>query len=254
VEKEVEQKVARSDLAAGKIDDTAARIVNSLFAEESDPEVVPPPTKRGAPVEAEPEPEIAPVQRETPTDRGRLLWGRYKPRPKWKWAMFGVSVGLMTLAGTALLVTGIPVAQSNKRKGFLYKKVEDKAFASLEDDNPNNDVDPDTVASLCEGEGSGTDIFGPAPGEENLPPDQHTGVRNAEVARQCNVGKAWAQATTISAIALGVTAASTIVFTTLLFVHREKPGASALLRREFRLGAAPAREGRGLTFGAGMRF
>src|SRR5690606_36603769 len=133
--------------------------------------------------------------------------------PRWKWVAFGVSAGLMGLSAVALAVTSIPVAQSNRRKGFLYEKLEAKAAASLENGLTIDDVHPDKVRDLC------LDAEGSHGALEVLDADDgvaQPGVRNVEVGRECRKGQAWANVATASGIALGVFTVTTAIFTTLL--------------------------------------
>jgi hypothetical protein len=164
----------------------------------------------------------------------------------------------MGLSAVALAVTGIPVARSRNEKGFLYENVVDEARLSLEDDNPDNNVDPDVVLEICASEpGSGGALEVTGRGTEQppgTPMSEWNGVRNADVAKRCNNGESWAKIATASAIAFGVFTVTTAAFTTLMFVHREKPAASALLRRGVTLGAAPNTTGDGFVLGGGLRF
>lgn len=248
VEKNVSRKVKSSELQPDVIDATATAIVDSMFPDETDDGALTGPfgeTDTGTgdePIADEPE---------KPRRKSGLVWGPYKPRPRWKWVAFGVSAGLMGLSAVALAVTGIPVAQSNRRKGFLYEKLEAKAAASLENDSTIDDVNPDTVLDLC------SDAQGSHGALEVLDEDDgvaQPGVRNVEVGRECRKGQAWANVATASGIALGVFTVTTAIFTTLLFVHRESPAANAMLRHRVRLGAAPDLQGRGVSFTGGFHF
>ena len=188
---------------------------------------------------------------ERPRRKSGLVWGPYKPRPAWKWAAFGVSAGLMGLSAVALAVTGIPVAQSNNRKGFLYDRLEEKAQASLMNSSTIDDVNPEVVLDICsdvEGSGGALEVLDESDGVAT------PGVRNVEVGRECRKGQAWANVATASGIALGVFTLTTAIFTTLLFVHRESPAVNAMVRRKVHVGATPDLEGRGVSFTGGFKF
>jgi hypothetical protein len=59
----------------------------------------------------------------------------------------------------------------------------------------------------------------------------------------CNKGDALAKVSTVGWIATGVFLGATLVFTTLLFVHKRGPNTMALQRRGFSMGMAPNRGG-----------
>ena len=98
------------------------------------------------------------------------------------------------------------------------------------DDDPNNDVTY-WQGDICE------DAVG----------------KSDAVIAQCDKGKTLAGATTGALGAGGVFTAATIAFTTLMFVHREKPGMAKLRQRGFNIGAAPTPTG-GFMVGGGLRF
>ena len=78
-------------------------------------------------------------------------------------------------------------------------------------------------------------------------------IANADVTRVCIKADNLATAATASWIATGVFAASTVVFTTLLFVHKDKKTAAKLLEHDVGLGGAPLRDG-GFVLGGSLRF
>jgi hypothetical protein len=124
-----------------------------------------------------------------------------------------------------------------KPNGPVYKKM-----LKLAEDSYTNDLDGDEVAY-----GEGEDVCANA--RESL----GDGVTNAAVANQCSRGERMATATTGMLVLGGIALASTIAFTTLMFVHREKPGMAKLRQRGFNFGAAPTMTG-GFMVGGGMRF
>jgi hypothetical protein len=247
VEKNVSRKVKGSELQPDVIDATATAIVNSMFPDETDDGELPVGGTSDSGVGEEPITD----EPERPRRKSGLVWGPYKPRPAWKWATFGVSAGLMGLSAIALAVTGIPVAQSNNRKGFLYDRLEEKAEASLMNSSTIDDVNPEVVLDIC------SDVEGSGGALEKLDESDGVatpGVRNVEVGRECRKGQAWANVATASGIALGVFTVTTAIFTTLLFVHKESPAVNAMVRRKVHIGATPDLEGRGVSFTGGFKF
>lgn len=247
VEKNVSRKVKGSELQPDVIDATATAIVSSMFPDETHEGDLPGPTLADG---SEGDDPITDEPARPRRDSG-LVWGPYKPRPAWKWGLFGVSAGLMGLSAIALAVTGIPVAQSNRRKGFLYDDLEEKAQASLTNSSTIDDVDPDGVLDICssrEGSGGALEVLDADDGVAT------PGVRNVEVGRACRKGQGWAKVTIGAGVALGVFTVTTAIFTTLLFVRRESPAANAMVRRKVRIGASPDLQGRGVSFTGGFNF
>jgi hypothetical protein len=115
------------------------------------------------------------------------------------------------------------------------------AQASLTDDRPSNDIDPNTEGDLCP--------IAKAPPDPTRPDE----VTNAEVTRICLKGENLASAATISWVATGVFAVSTALFTTLLFVHKNDAKVAKLIEHDLGLGGAPLQEG-GFVFGGSFRF
>jgi hypothetical protein len=238
----VEQTVALP-LDADALDDaalpgTAARAADLLFPDTAASELPALDPATDDPV-ATAEPAAA-VEGEP----GELVWGPYRPRPRWKWATFGVSTALLGAGLVALMVTTIPVVQSNRRRGFLYERLEAAALDSLEDSSMLNDVDPSMALDICSnapGSGGAREVLDETDGAAS------PGVRNVTVARECQRGDSWAKASTGSVIFTSVMAVSTIVFTTLLFVRRV-PGEP---RMSF--GIAPDPDGGAHVVG-GLRF
>jgi hypothetical protein len=111
--------------------------------------------------------------------------------------------------------------------------------------NDANDVDPNMTGDLCVAGRSTTDALGN--------PIVGGAVRNKQVADACTRADNVQIANYASFGVLGVGAALTVVFTTLLFVHKENGATRALKRHDVRLGAAPSNGG-GMTFTGGFRF
>ena len=79
------------------------------------------------------------------------------------------------------------------------------------------------------------------------------GVKNGEMTKICNKADGFASAATGAFVATGVFAAATVVFATLLFVHKNKPGVARLQRHNVTMGMAPMRGG-GAMVGGSLRF
>lgn len=212
-----------ADLAEAAIDDKASKIVLGLFPPTPEPVSAPPPA---------PEVVAATSDREATRADSKYVWGAYKPRPAWKWAGLGTGLGL-TAAGVGLIIgTGLTL------QGPLRDELLDAARDSLTDTdedgnlNPANDVnpyDPEISRDLC------------AAGRAE-PDDQPGRVTNASITSICNRADTME---TLNYAGIGIAAAgavTTIVFTTLLFVHRRNPRRAAWMER-FQLGATPGRGG-----------
>jgi hypothetical protein len=220
VKESVTAEYPASALEAGQVQATAKDLVNRVLGAE------PAATPEG-PTEPEAEPEPPPAG-------SKLVWGRYKDQPKWK------KVGLATSAAVTVLAFGASLGMFmawRRPNGPVYKKL-----LKLAEDSYDNTSSSDDVPY-----GAGEDIC------QNARKPLGGGVTNAAVADQCSRGEALAKATTASLVVGGVALASTIAFTTLLFVHRERPGMAKLHQRGVNFGAAPTFGG-GFVVGGGMRF
>jgi hypothetical protein len=188
----------------GVIDQTAKDLVDQMLGAEPEPEPEP----------ETPTPMPGPVVDEPADDGGSsLVWGRHDAA-RWK------KIGLATSGALTVVSIGAAVATSLmiRRNGPVYNDLIDAANASLDDDTPGNDVNPNTMQDLC-------DVA------RTSPPGEMGTVTNKPVAEVCRRGDTLATVATASWIGAGVFAASTIAFTTLLFVHKEKKdGATAKLR------------------------
>jgi hypothetical protein len=205
-------EVGRDELLAPKLEATSERVAASLFGERL------------------PQPEAAAP---APAAEGRLVWGNYSPRPAWKWAGLGVSAGLLVAGVVTGAVTSAMLG--GKLRDDLVQAAED----SLTDGKPANDVDPSVEQDLCVA-------------ARAEPPGEPGTVTNAAVTDVCNRGDAIAATATGSWIATGILAVPTVIFTVLLFVHRERPAAARLRRHGVFAGASPFRGGAGVA--AGFRF
>ena len=219
-----------TELSADAVSDanvraTAKDIVTQVLGPEAAAEPV---------VTAEPEVE-APRE-----DKSKLVWGRYDA-PKWKKAGLAASAALTVVSLGVAIGTYLAIRKPN---GPVYKDLVKAAKASPDDINTNNNISPfDTDAmgrpiDLCKA--------ARAPAGEGK-------VTNVAMSKICDKGDALATTATAGFIATGIFAASTVVFTTLLFVHRNKTGVAKLQKHGLTLGAMPLRGG-GAIVGGVVRF
>lgn len=201
-------------LADGSLNATAKDIAAKVLGPE---EVAPPPvvgpTVEGPQVE-EPPP---------PAKEGKWKWGKYDA-PTWKKA------GLGTMAALTVVSFGVGLGtfMQIRKDGPLKQDLLDAANRSI---GEKNEVNPNTPGDLCELARETPD--GEDPGV----------VTNAEMVTICNKADTLATVSTVGWIATGVFLAGTLVFTTLLFVHKRGPSAAAMQRRGFSMSMAPSRGG-----------
>lgn len=245
VSHEASRTLAMADLNSESIAKTAASLLDQLYGLAPAPaEVPPPPTEPAAAGEGEGEAgdegSGKPARNDRadePRESGQLIWGPYSPRPTWKLAAVGVS-GALTVAA---LATAIGTTVAIGPNGPIRDDLLAAAARSITDDKPSNDVDPNTSQDLCP-------LARAAPD-----PTRPNEVTNAEMTNLCNKADTLATVATASWIATGVFAASTAVFTTLLFVHKDKAKAAKLIERDVGLGGAPLQAG-GFVLGGSFRF
>ncbi len=185
--------------------------------------------------EQAPEPEAAPppVVEEGPKEQPRKwVWGKYDA-PKWKKAGLAASA-VLTVASLGVAIGTYMMIRPG---GKLKKDLVAAANASFDDNKTSNDISPYSDKDLCVEARS--QVAG--------------GVKNGEMTKICNKADGLATAATAGFIATGIFAASTIVFTTLLFVHKNKPGVARLQKHGLSLGAMPLRSG-GAMVGGVVRF
>lgn len=236
--------LSAADLSPDKIDATAAKVIQSLLPKETDDEPLPATTD--TPVAPETQPETTPEPDKAPRQK-KYEWGREKPAPRWKKVGLGVTAGV----GGAALIAGIVMQALLRTK--LRNDLLDAVDESIDDDgdgipdtedtegNPGNDIDrgnPDLCKAARES------------------PNGDGKVRNKNVTQVCNRADG-IQKGSFAALAGGaVLGVAAIAFTVLLFVHKRKgsEGAAALLRRDFKLSAAPTFKGGGAQVGLGFRF
>jgi hypothetical protein len=223
IEQTVNAELAPGQLTDGTVQATAKELVVKMLGPE---EVAPPPV---APPATEPD---EPAPQDT---KRKWVWGRYDA-PKWKKAGLAASAALTVASLGVAIGTYILI----RPKGKYYNDLVDAANASLDDSSQSNNVNPNTSDDLCElarAEPPGGD-----PGE----------VTNASMTQICNKADTVAKVATAGFVATGVFAASTLVFATLLFVHKDNRAVARLQRRGVSFGVAPARGG--AMIGGGMRF
>jgi hypothetical protein len=186
----------------------------------------------GPEAKAAPEPEPEPVVEAPRDEKKKLVWGRHDAA-KWKKAGLAASAAL-TLVSLGVAIGTYMVIRPG---GKLKKDLVDAANRSPMDANPTNDINPYTNKDLCVE--ARTQVTG--------------GVKNGEMTKICDKADALATTATAGFIATGIFAASTLVFTTLLFVHRDKPGVAKMQKHGLTLGAMPLRSG-GVMVGGVVRF
>jgi hypothetical protein len=207
VQSHVSAAIPAYDLSDGSIENKAVDLLAQLW---------PLPTTQ-APAEPSTSPPFPAVaSADEPAERGKLRWGRHTPVPAWKWAGFGVSAGVMVV-GTVLAVAGTTrIAPGGKLERELFKEA-DESLTDLDQDgfpNTANDVDRSQGGDLC------ALAEAPPPGE----PDR---VTNRDVATVCREARLWTAATNTGIAFAVVGLVGVATFTTLMFVHRERPGARA---------------------------
>ncbi len=213
------KEIPASELEGDPLLATAAALAAELLGEA-------PPRPAAAGGEAAADPPAG----DQPKPSGKLVWGPYKPVPTWKYAVLGTSAALLAGSVVTAAVTSAMIAPNGPVRDDLLQAARD----SLDDANPNNDVDPNMSGDLCDF--ARTEPTG-EPGK----------VTNAAVTKVCNRADTLAKVATATWITTGIFAATTVASTVLLFVHRKAPSEHA-----FRLGAAASREGAYLS--ASMRF
>jgi len=198
------------DLEAANLDATAERVVVELLGERSVPAPVAVsggaatvPTTSVVAAPPPPAPVVSkPVQTDAGPRTGKIWWGLERPTPKWKWALFGTSVGLLAASSAAAI--GLSVSVRVRMRDRLVAAAND----SLTDESPVNDVDPSVVNDIC-------GYAREAP--DDTMPDF---VRNKSVVKECNIAETQEKGLYAAAAMAGISLAATLVFTGLLVMHR----------------------------------
>jgi len=237
IEAQTSEPITADEMSAGNIDAKALAIVNGLLGSEEDPEPVP---SAGTTLPDEPDDDEGDDTLPPDEPREKKFWfGRDENSPRWKKAGLGVGIALAALGLGGALGLGIPVLRSTNGQGALSDDIRSEAEASLDTVAP---VDPDQgTRQIC-------DQALNEPDPVNQPGD----VYNADVGRPCRRGQNMELGANISWGVFGLGMALTITFTTLLLVHKKEPSATALRRRNFRLGVSPNRGG--VSVGSHFRF
>ncbi|KIG12852.1 hypothetical protein DB30_00970 [Enhygromyxa salina] len=231
----IERTVTAEELGDAQLGATASGLIDALYKIEPSVEELPPTETTDGPDELGDASDVKPTK--PPPGERALIWGAYSPRPAWKWAGVGVS-GVLMVGGLGMAI-GATVAISPN--GPIRKELITAAENSLQDSKPGNDVDPNSTQDLCE--------LGRAAPDPSKPNE----VTNAEVTRVCIKADNMATVATAGWIATGVFAATTVVFTTLLFVHKNDKTAAKLRKHGVGFGGAPM-PGNGFTVGGSFRF
>ena len=231
VQESLSVPLAADALGSGVVDQTAKDLVDRMLGAEPEPE-------QPADIEPSEPSEPLPVYDEPVEDEsGGLVWGRHDAA-RWKKVGLATSAVLTVAAVGTGVATGLMIVEG----GSVQKELIDAAEKSLEDDKASNDINPyvSRGTNLC-------DIAETAEDGQK--------VTNAEVATVCRKGKTLAAVSTASFIGAGIFGLTTVVFTTLLFVHRKKTdGVAAKLRSHgAAVGISPTRDG-GAMVGGRWRF
>ncbi len=221
--------LSAAELSPDKIDATATKIIQSLLPKETDDENLTPSDTDPTP---EVEPEVEPEPEPEPRER-KYEWGLRKPVPKWKKVGLGVTAGV----GGAALIAGIAMQVVLKTK--LRNDLLDAVDASSADTNPDNDI-PRSSDDYCKA--------------ARVSPQDDGNVTNASVTRVCNKADGVYKGSLAALIGGAVLGAAAIAFTVLIFVRKKQgsDAAAAMLRRDFKLSAAPTRGG--FAGGVGFKF
>ncbi|MBV1857357.1 MAG: hypothetical protein KUG77_03020, partial [Nannocystaceae bacterium] len=196
-------------LAADNVDTTALEVVNSLYPRADAPLIAATPLD-------EP-PTVTDDQFEDEPTDDRYIWGPYKPRPAWKKVGLGISASVVVL-GTAASIAGW---------WYYKKKHEGKVLAAIERD-PNEAGGAESL-SYCRDLLKNEDPNAVEDEPRSFACQSFIGGRNVNVAG--------------AAVAV-VGGISTIVFTTLMFVHKNKhPESTSAKPPRFRLSGGPMRGG-----------
>jgi hypothetical protein len=234
---EIQRQLSAAELSEAALAKTAASLIDELYKIAPTVDELPPRDGGVDPSTGEPISDNESPIVDTPRSSGSLVWGPYSPRPTWKLVGVGVSGGLTVAA----LATAVGTSLAIGPNGSIRRELIAAAEASLLDDRPSNDVDPNTSGDLCE--------IARTPPDPSRPDE----VTNAQMTRICIKADNVATAATMSWVATGVFALSTIVFTTLLFVRKQDATVAKLREHKVGFGGAPLRDG-GFVLGGSFKF
>lgn len=220
--KTTDRTLRPNELGTETLNQVARSIVDELFAPAENKQ----PTPVAAPTAVTENAEHTPPANRTT----RYEWGPYQNRPRWKWAGFGVGVTLTVAGAAGALFTGLSLRNRLRDELEAAATAEEEAFPFRTLDDGSDWCDQAT---------------------QTLVTGVNAGVRNGEATRVCLEADIYRQLNWASFGVLAAGAVTTAVFTTLLFVHKKRPGSQAS-RHQFQLGAGPHRDGAIVT--GSMRF
>lgn len=242
--------LTEADLESRFIDTTAERLAMTLVPDAGSDT---PEAASGTLVESPPPPPPSgdPGDAGAPADegkgKGKIVFGIQRPTPRWKWAGFGTSVGLLVVGGAATVGMGVWLTRQD---GGFRGQLLDAAEASLTDQNPLNDIDPNSPegVNLCDYARER-----PTDPETGQPLGQEGQVRNHTVVAVCNQASDVRTAQVGAGIFTAIAGVSTLVFTGLLLIHRDSGTNKGAARRwrhhRMQLAVEPGRGGLAVRLG-----
>ena len=190
VQSHVSAAIPEYDLSDGSIETKADLLLGQLWPEPGTrpAEFVPPPKPPPRRADAGPVPK----------------WGYQKGYvDPWKWTGVGMGIGMTTFG---IIMTSVAAGRLRQPGGPLERELFATAEASLNDGNPENDIDPAAGGDLCR------QAF-------TAPADQPERVTNASVAQVCQNIDAWKTANWVGLGTTLIGAVSLGVFVPLLFYN-----------------------------------
>jgi hypothetical protein len=226
---ELSMSIGRDELLPSTIDVTAQRVAAQMLPEQAASPSMQSPTHASSSDAPPPAPAAEPMR------ESGLVWGPYRPRPVWKWAGLGVSAVL-----TGAFV-GATIGLHRRLQGPLRDELHTAADESLTDGNRSNDIDRSMVGNICDAAQATPPGF-PSQDDQGRPI-----VTNERVVRVCNKAEGIRVAGMATMGFAVASAASTVVFSTLLFVRRAGSTSRAHRARRTRWGLDPSLDGVALT-------
>lgn len=220
-------EIKRVDVATRALDTTVSRSFTTLDAAAAkslaDALFVP---QAPRPLESDPAIDPAPSV--------GLYFGLEDNTPTWKWVGMGASGALMLVS----LGTAVATSLALRPDGRLHTDLVNAARDSPNDANPANDINPDANANLCQ------------LARVEIRPDE---VTNGAMTVICNKTDTYTTLRNTAWVGTAVFATSSLIFGTLLLLHRHKQSESGLAGRDFQLGGAPTPDG-GFLIQSAFRF
>lgn len=214
IEAQATMPLEGSALASGNVAATATDVVNSLYP-QADSSPLPP-----TPVSERPKAGDPPLAQVDDESTSGLVWGAYKPRPKWKKVGLGVSATFAVLGAATAVTSWV----------LLKGKYEDEVTTAM--DRVGDAQNGETTLDYCQR----TQPIDKETPKMVVDPGRAKSCQNLLGARNLNIAGA------AVAVAAGV---STVVFTVLHFVHRDESPKASARRHGFQLSG-------GLTPGGAM--